>query len=88
MQTHLAPPASFNSPPAAPAIQDVTNSWRCLARNAIRTTPPKHLTLALPPAKRFTAASIAWNRLTISNLIDATLQPNAKHLIKLKNFEP
>jgi hypothetical protein len=44
--------------------------------------------LAPPPAKRFTAASIAWNRLTISNLIDATLQPNAKHLIKLKNFEP
>jgi hypothetical protein len=44
--------------------------------------------LAPPPAKRFTAASIAWSRLTTSNLIDATLQPNAKHPFKLKNFEP
>jgi hypothetical protein len=29
--------------------------------------------LVLLPAKRFTAASIAWSPLTTSNLIDATL---------------
>jgi hypothetical protein len=69
-QTHLVFPASFNLQPAAPAILAVTNNWLCPARNAIRTTPPKHLTLAPPPAKRFTAASIAWSPLTISNRID------------------
>jgi hypothetical protein len=72
----VAPPASSNLPPAAPAILVSTNNWRCPARNAIRTTPPKHLTLAPPHAKRFTAALIAWNRLIISNLIDETLQLN------------
>jgi hypothetical protein len=30
--------------------------------------------LAPPPAKRFTAASIAWSRLITSNLIEAALQ--------------
>jgi hypothetical protein len=69
-QMALAPPASFNLLPAAPAILGVMNSWLCPARNAIRTTPPKHLTLVPPLAKRFTAALIAWSRLIISNLID------------------
>ena len=88
-QTDLAPPASFNSPPAAPATLAVMNCLLCPARNAIQTTPPKHHTLALPPAKRFTAASIAWSPLTISNLIDATahFKHDQQH-IKLKNFVP
>jgi hypothetical protein len=88
-QTALVPPASFNSPPAAPAILVVTSNWRSLARNAIRTTPPKPRTLALPRAKRFTAASIAWSPLTISNLIDATAHfKHEQQHIKLKNFAP
>ena len=88
-QTDLAPPASFNSLPAAQATLAVMNCLLCPARNAIQTTPPKHHTLALPPAKRFTAASIAWSPLTISNLIDATahFKHDQQH-IKLKNFAP
>jgi hypothetical protein len=66
----VAPPASSNLQLEAPSILAVTSSWLCPARNAIRTTPPKHLTSAPPPAKRFTAALIAWSRLIISNLID------------------
>jgi hypothetical protein len=64
-------PASFNLQHAAPTTLVVTNKWQCLARSAIHTTPPKHLTLARPPAKHFTVALIAWSRLIISNRINS-----------------
>jgi hypothetical protein len=70
----LATPASCNLPHAAPAILADTNCSPSPALNAARTTPLKHPTSAPLPAKRFIAASIAWNRLITSNLIEAALQ--------------